>query len=101
MTIPKSPYVEIDVSAQGFEHYEFRRPVGITLSYARCADSALPKSSLDAWWIDLKTRDQLGGVIFGVDDRTHKRLTFITDHLSGYAVVYRSGSDEDEVGFGR
>jgi hypothetical protein len=24
----------------------------------------------------------------GVDDRQHRRLTFVTDHLSGYAVVY-------------
>ena len=94
VTVPASQYVEIDVSAEGYEHYTFKRPVAISVSYARCADSALPPSSLDAWWIDPATRSALG-VMVGVDNRSEKRLTFITDHLSGYAVVYRTNENED------
>jgi hypothetical protein len=64
------------------------------VSYARCSSAALPAGSLDAWWIDDETRAGLG-VMLGVDDRQSKRLTFITDHLSGYAVVYRNGREEE------
>src|SRR6185369_10657108 len=56
MTVPASPYVEIDVSAEGVAHYTFQRPVAISVSYARCAESQLPATSMNAWWIDPATR---------------------------------------------
>jgi hypothetical protein len=85
--VPASPVVQVDVSAAGVEHYQFLRPVAISISYARCDAAALPGSSLGAWWVDSSTLSQLG-VMAGVDDRAHRRITFVTDHLSGYAVVY-------------
>jgi hypothetical protein len=96
VTVPASSYMEIDVSAEGYEHYLFKRPVGITISYARCGDDALPDASLEAWWFDPATREQFGAM-WGVDDRQHRRMTFITDHLSGYAVAYRQGEWSEEV----
>jgi len=86
-TIPASPYLTVDVSAQGVEHYSFARPVLISISYAHCSGQGLPDAPLGAWWVNAETLEQLG-VMAGVDDRQHRRLTFVTDHLSGYAVVY-------------
>jgi hypothetical protein len=85
--VPASPIVEIEVHPATGGHYQFAHPVAISVSYARCADSALPASTLGAWWIDDATRQELG-VMAGIDDRDHRRLTFITDHLSGYIVAY-------------
>ena len=87
IVVPASPVVQVEVHAAGVEHYQFARPVAVSISYARCSDSALPDSPLGAWWIDSATLSQLG-VMAGIDDRAHRRVTFITDHLSGYAVVY-------------
>ena len=86
-TLPESPYLTVDVSAAGVEHYSFARPVAISISYAHCASTGLPDAPLGAWWVDAATLQQLG-VMAGIDDRQHRRLTFVTDHLSGYAVVY-------------
>lgn len=85
--VPASPVVQVEVRADGEEHYRFARPVVMSVSYARCDDAVLPATQLGAWWIDGTTRERLG-VMAGIDDRRHRRVTFITDHLSGYAVVY-------------
>jgi hypothetical protein len=86
-TLPASHYLTVDVSAAGVEHYSFARPVAISVSYAHCSSRGLPDAPLGAWWVDPSTLQQLG-VVAAVDDRRHRRLTFVTDHLSGYAVVY-------------
>jgi len=87
LVVPASPVVQVEIHAAGQEHYRFARPVAVSISYARCDDASLPASRLGAWWIDTATAQQLG-VMAGIDDRAHRRVTFITDHLSGYAVVY-------------
>ena len=87
VVVPASPVVQVEIHAAGVAHYQFVRPVAVSISYARCAAAQLPATSFGAWWIDSATLDQLG-VMAGIDDRTHRRVTFVTDHLSGYAVVY-------------
>ena len=84
--VPASPVVRVEIHTPDAEHYQFARPVAVSISYARCGDS-LPTAPLGAWWIDSATLSQLG-VMAGIDDRAHQRVTFVTDHLSGYAVVY-------------
>ena len=86
-TIPASPFLQVDVSAAGVAHYQFAHPVALSISYAHCSPSALPDAPLGAWWVDAATLEQLG-VMAAVDDRHQHRVTFVTDHLSGYAVVY-------------
>ena len=86
-TLPESPYLQVDVSAAGVEHYSFARPVALTINYAHCSRSGLPDAPLGAWWVDTETLERLG-VVAAVDNRRLRRLTFITDHLSGYAVIY-------------
>jgi hypothetical protein len=86
-TIPASPYLTVDVSAKGAEHYSFARPVAITINYAHCSNEGLPATPFGAWWVNTSTLEQLG-VMAAIDDRQHRRLTLVTDHLSGYAVVY-------------
>jgi hypothetical protein len=85
ITVPASPFLEIDISAEGRDDYRFARPVAVTISYARCDPASLPDARLEAWWVEGND-----GVIAGVDDRRSRRVTFLTDHLSGYAVIYRT-----------
>ncbi|MFL5576888.1 MAG: hypothetical protein ACJ79S_13055 [Gemmatimonadaceae bacterium] len=85
--VPASPVVQVEIHTAGATHYEFARPVAVSISYARCAADVLPDAQLGAWWVDGATLARLG-VMAGIDDRQHRRVTFITDHLSGYAVVY-------------
>jgi hypothetical protein len=94
MTVPASKYVEVNIAAAGNAHYQFRRPVVVSLDYSRCGASAdAIGSSLTAWYVDGST-----GAFFadmgGIDDRYFRRIIFMTDHLSGYAVAYRAGSQE-------
>jgi hypothetical protein len=91
MTVPASRFVEVDISAEGRAHYQFARPVVITLDYSRCGASAdAIASSFTAWYVDASTRTFMADM-GGVDDRLFRRIFFTTDHLSGYAVAYRAG----------
>ena len=92
MTVPASKYVEVDISAEGAAHYQFARPVVVTLDYSRCGASADELSSLTAWYVDAPTR-LFRADMGGIDDRLFRRLFFTTDHLSGYAVAYRAGAE--------
>lgn len=87
LVVPASPVVKVEMHPAGAEHYQFARPVAVSISYARCDAAMLPAAPLGAWWIDSATSQQLGAMA-GFDDRAHRRVTFLTDHLSGYAVVY-------------
>jgi hypothetical protein len=86
VTVPASKYVEIDVSANGAEHFEFLVPAAVTISYARCTRSDINAKVLSAWYIDsvLKTLLQHMG---GVDNKITRTVTFTTDHLSGYSIA--------------
>ena len=92
LTVPASPVMEIDIRAGGVEHYEFKRPVLVTIGYARCPESALPATSLSAWYIDRTTHNRLD-IMASIDDRPNRRLTFLTTHLSGYAAAYRRNNE--------
>lgn len=92
VVLPASPMMEIEIHAQGVDHYEFRHRVSVTMDYSRCAPSALPAASLAAWYIDSGTKGRIANMR-AVDDRASRRLTFYTDHLSGYAAVYRNESE--------
>ena len=93
MTVPASRYVEVDIKAAGVEHFEFARPVVVTLDYSRCGAAAdAIAQSFSAWYLDGATRVFLADM-GGVDDRLFRRIFFTTDHLSGYAVAYRAGAE--------
>jgi len=88
LELPESPYAEIEVTADGNEHYTFQRPVTVTISYARCGAHADSAQTLDAWYVESGTRKLLQQMP-SVDDRPGRKLTFTTDHFSGYAVAER------------
>jgi hypothetical protein len=87
VTVPASNYMEIDVSAVGFQSFLFQQPVSITIDYSRCNRSNIDNQTLHVWHIDPLTHqllEEMGGV---VDDKISQHITFTTDHLSGYAVA--------------
>jgi hypothetical protein len=86
VTVPASPYMEIDVSAVGFTSFLFQKPVSVTIVYSRCNRSDIDQQPLHVWHIDPVTK-QLLEDMGGSDDKTARRITFTTGHLSGYAVA--------------
>jgi hypothetical protein len=86
LTIPASRYMEIDVTAVGFTSFLFQQPVSVTIDYSRCARSDVDQQTLHVWHIDPVTK-QLLEDMGGTDDKTSRRITFSTGHLSGYAVA--------------
>jgi len=86
LTVPQSPIVEISVRAGTAEHYVFRRPVSVTIDYSRCAASLDPARPVTAWHIDEGSKRLLENM-GGLDLRAANRITFLTGHLSGYAVA--------------
>lgn len=87
MSIPASEYLEIDIVADGREHFEFERPVTIRVNYAHCRSDEADLASLSAWHVDDATRDFLQGME-SVDDKRGRKVTFETDHLSRYAIAW-------------
>jgi hypothetical protein len=85
LTVPASNYVEVDIKAAGQEHYQFRKPVSLTLSYARCTRTNIDKEALRIYYIDSQSKaliDDMGGT----DDKAARTVTTGTDHFSGYVI---------------
>ncbi|HEX6134100.1 MAG TPA: hypothetical protein VFZ24_09055 [Longimicrobiales bacterium] len=83
MRVPSSPHAEVEIRADGQDHFRFLLPVIISISYDDCAT---PAGTLAAWHIDPETKvllEKMGGV----DDVVHRRIVFSTMHLSGYAIA--------------
>lgn len=83
VTIPSSVYAEVEIRANGQEHFQFQRPIVIAISYDRCGT---PSGPLAAWHIDPDTKmllEKMGGV----NDVANRRILFSTMHLSGYAIA--------------
>jgi hypothetical protein len=87
LVVPASSVMEVEIHAEGTPSYRFRHRVSVTIDYSRCAASALPQGSLAAWYIDPSSKRGLQNMR-AEDDRAAQRLTFYTDHLSGYALAY-------------
>lgn len=86
LTVPAGNYVEIDVKAAGEEHFQFRKPVSLTLSYARCTRTNIDKEALRIYYVDSQTKAILEDM-GGTDDKTNRTVTTGTDHLSGYVIA--------------
>ncbi|MBW3655497.1 MAG: hypothetical protein KY444_05280 [Gemmatimonadetes bacterium] len=86
LTVPASNYVEIDIKAAGEEHYQFRKPVSLTLSYARCTRTNIDKENLRIFYIDDSRSKALVEDMGGTDDKAARTVTTGTDHFSGYVI---------------
>lgn len=84
LTVPASPNMQIDVQAGGAEHFTFNLPVVITIDYSRCENIT---RRISVWNIDDLTRTLLERLP-AIDDRPNRRVTFLTGHLSSYAIAY-------------
>ena len=85
VTVPASAHMEVAVTAQGHAHYRFLLPVTIEIDYSRC-DSKVADATLSVYHIDELLKTLLERML-GVDDKARRRYTFVTDHLSGYAIA--------------
>jgi hypothetical protein len=81
--VPSSQYAEVQIHANGQEHFQFLAPVVITMDYSRCN---APSGVLTAWHIDPDTKALLENM-GGVNDVVNQRVIFSTMHLSGYAIA--------------
>lgn len=86
LTIPASNLVEISVKAGAADHFLFAQPVTISIDYGRCASTLSPLQPVTAWHIDETSKALLENMT-GVDLRLFHTITFLTGHLSGYAVA--------------
>lgn len=87
VTIPASKYMEIEVHAQGLTSFLFNQPATIAIDYSRCSDEKIAGKTLQAWYINSLTNTPLQNMN-GTDDRAARKISFKTDHLSGYSVAW-------------
>ncbi len=85
LTVPASNYLDVEIRADGHEHFQFDRPVAVTLDYSRCTRNNIEKGDLRIFYIDPVTKTILQDM-GGVDDKGARTVTTGTDHLSGYAI---------------
>jgi hypothetical protein len=86
VTVPASTYMEIDVTADNLVSFLFQRPVTITIDYSRCPASVTAGKTLTVWHINTQTKVLLENM-HGVNDPVQRKISFTTDHLSGYAIA--------------
>lgn len=84
LRIPSSRFAEIEVKANGQDHFNFLRPVTIAIDYGRCGSA--PSAAATVWHIDPATKAFLEDM-HGVNDIANRRVIFSTLHLSGYAIA--------------
>ena len=85
--VPASRYVEVEITAGDAEHFLFSQTAIISIDYSRCERDDIRLRRLTAWHIDPVTKALLEPM-GGVDDKLLRRVTFLTDHLSGYAIAF-------------
>lgn len=86
VTVPASTYMEVDITANDLASFAFQSAVTITIDYSRCPTSVTVGKTLSVWQIDPQTKQLLTNMR-GVNDAALRRITFTTDHLSGYAIA--------------
>jgi|GEM_PF-1658762 len=86
LEVPAGNYMKIHVNAAGHAHYQFEKPVSLTISYARCTRSNIEKHNLVISHVDEVTNAILANM-GGTDDKTARTVTTGTDHLSGYVIT--------------
>ena len=86
VTVPASTYMEIDVTANDLLSFLFQRPVTITIDYSRCPASVTTGKTLTVWHINTQTKVLIENMN-GVNDPIQRKISFTTDHLSGYAIA--------------
>ena len=86
VTVPASRYLEVDIRADGQEHFQFLQTATVTLDYSRCGRGNIDLKPLTVWYIDAATKQLLENMP-SVDDKLLRRITFTTSHLSGYALA--------------
>jgi hypothetical protein len=86
LAAPAGNYMELDIRANGAEHFEFETPVTVTISYARCTRADIDKAPLSVWYIDSTTKHLLENM-GGTDNKVARTVTFGTGHLSSYSIA--------------
>jgi hypothetical protein len=86
LTVPASTYMEIDITANGLATFLFAKTVTVTIDYSRCPTSVTQGKTLTVWQIDPQTKLLIQNMN-GVNDPAQRRMTFTTNHLSGYAIA--------------
>lgn len=86
VTVPASTYMEVDITAGDVLSFLFLKPVTITIDYSRCAPSVTAGKTLTVWHINTQTKALIENM-HAVNDPVLRRISFTTDHLSGYAIA--------------
>lgn len=86
VTVPASTYMEVDITASDPLGFLFRKSVTITIDYSRCPTSVTQGKTLTVWHINTQTKALIENMN-GVNDAGQRRMTFTTNHLSGYAIA--------------
>src|ERR671923_772198 len=86
LTVPASTYMEVDITANSLASFLFRANVVITIDYSRCDPSVTQGKTLTVWQINPQTKTLIQNMN-AVNDPAQRRMTFTTNHLSGYAIA--------------
>lgn len=86
LVVPASQYMEVSINGGLLSHFDFEQPVSVTIDYSRCSDAELGTDPLSVFYVDDSTKAFLENM-GGTDDRAARKITFVTDHLSGYAIA--------------
>jgi hypothetical protein len=86
LTVPVSSFMEIDITANSLASFLFQGNVVVSIDYSRCLPSVTEGKTLSVWQINPQTKALIGNMN-GVNDPAQRRMTFTTNHLSGYAIA--------------
>jgi hypothetical protein len=83
---PATTNVEAEFRVNFRDHFQFAKPVTISLDYSRCDPSSIGPDPLTIVEIDPDTK-QILREVGGVNDPVARRISVDVDHFSGYALA--------------
>lgn len=90
LTVPKTWYAAVDITADGRDSFEFETAVEIEIDYSRCR-GARAQRNLDVGIIDRgeghRGANRILERLDGRDDKAARRIEVDSNHLSTYVVV--------------
>lgn len=87
MILHASPYMLIEMRANGRDHFQFEKPIEVVIDYSHCeAPTTGDGADRTAWYVD----EGLGIPVEAMTTTDHpedRKLKFTTDHFSVYIIA--------------
>jgi hypothetical protein len=89
LSLPATGFMEVEIEADGQEHFVFAAAVSLEIDYSRCPAADLRSRPLRVWHVEDERASKVKfRNLGGTDDRANRKMSVATDHLSTYVIAH-------------